>query len=247
MGLNRNRFIEKSVLGAVSFFKDSVFAEEYAAKKGFLQSIGPCVKMIGAAIIIIAALFIRNIAPILTIYCFVLFLAILSRINLIYFLKRTWIFIPLFSLFIVIPALFSIISPGDPVCSFRLFNISLHITQQGLVAAGLFVSRVITSVSIVVLLSLTTRHTQILHTLYLFGIPPVFIMTINMCYRYIYLFTKIVEETFLALKSRVGTAVYSKQGQRIVSWNIANLWRRSFYLHKDVYNAMVSRGYRGGE
>ncbi len=245
MRSRRNYFIEKSLLGAVSFFKDSVFAEEYAAKNAFLQSLDPRIKTLSFAIFIIAILFVKTIGPILLLYCLVLLLAIVSKIDLAYFLKRTWIFIPIFSLFIAIPAIFSIFSPGEAIFSFKLFHAKLSITQQGLISAALFLSRVITSVSIVVLLSLTTRHAHILYTLRIFKVPPVFIMTISMCYRYIYLFAKIIEETYLALKSRAATVISSGQGQRIASWNISNLWHRSFCMHKEVYGAMVSRGYTG--
>jgi cobalt/nickel transport system permease protein len=245
MGPKKNNFIEKSLVGAVSFFKDFIFAEEYAGKAALLQSIDPRIKTISFALLIITVLFLKTIKPILFIYFIVLSLAFISKIDLGYFLKRTWIFIPIFSLFIAIPAIFSVFSPGEALLSFKIFNATLTVTHQGLMSAGLFISRVITSVSIVVLLSLTTKHVHMLYALAVFGVPAIFIMTINMCYRYIYLFTRIIEETYLALKSRAGTAVYSGQGQRIVSWNIANLWNRSYQMHKDVYGAMVSRGYGG--
>ena len=232
-------------MGALSFFKDSVFAEEYASRDAFLQSLDPRIKTVSFAMFIITILFIKTIAPILILYCSVLLLAILSKIDLAYFLKRTWIFIPIFSLFIAIPALFSVFSPGEIVLSFNIFFVTLSVTRQGLVSATLFISRVITSVSIVVLLSLTTRHAHILYTLRMFRIPPVFIMTIGMCYRYIYLFIKIIEDTYIALKSRSAIAISAGRGQRIASWNIANLWHRSFLLHKEVYGAMASRGYSG--
>jgi len=240
-----NHFIEKSILGAVAFFKYCVYAEEYAVKKAFLQSLDPRIKILSFAIFIITVLFLKTITPILFLYCLALFLALVSKIDLVYFLERTWIFIPLFSLFIAVPALFSVFSPGEAIFAFKIFNVTFSITRQGLMSSTLFICRVITSVSIVVLLSLTTRHSEILATLRIFRIPPVFIMTINMCYRYIYLFAKIVEETFLAMKARSAQAISSRQGQRIASWNISSLWQRSFYLHKEVYNAMVSRGYSG--
>jgi cobalt/nickel transport system permease protein len=66
-----------------------------------------------------------------------------------------------------------------------------------------------------------------------------------MCYRYIYLFVGIIENTYLAIKSRVGSVVHYKKGQRIVALKIATLWQRSYQLNEEVYNAMLSRGYTG--
>ena len=78
-----------------------------------------------------------------------------------------------------------------------------------------------------------------------FKIPQIFVMTIGMCHRYIYLFAELMENTYLAIKSRVGRNVHHKRGRHIVAWNIASLWNRSYQLNEAVYQAMLSRGYRG--
>jgi energy-coupling factor transporter transmembrane protein EcfT len=70
-------------------------------------------------------------------------------------------------------------------------------------------------------------------------------MTAGMCYRYVYLFVEIIENTYLAIKSRVGGRLHYKKGQSVVAWNIAFLWQRSYRLNEDVYKSMLSRGYSG--
>jgi cobalt/nickel transport system permease protein len=243
--LNRHNFIERSIISALSFIKESVFADEYASQKGFLQSLDPRVKTIIFLLFILQILFTRNISILSGLYVLCLLLTFFSRINLIFFLKRTWVFIPLFSLFIAIPALFSFFTPGEPLFIFRIIGIKLIITQQGFSGAILFVMRVITSVSFAVLLSITTRHFALLKVLRTFKIPQIFVMTIGMCYRYIYLFVEIIENTYQAMKSRVGTVMHYKKGQQMVAWHMAYLWTRSYQLNEQVYNAMLSRGYRG--
>ena len=232
-------------MGALSFLKDSLFADEYALRPGFLQSLDPRIKVITFLLFIVQVILTHNIIILLGLYALCLALAGLSRINLWFFLKRTWIFIPLFSLFIAIPALFSVFTPGTPLATWRIFGLTLTITQQGLSGATLFVMRVITSVSLAVLLSITTRHFALLRVLRIFRVPQVFVMTVGMCYRYIYLFVEIIENTYLAVKSRVGTRLHYKKGQHLVAWNIAFLWQRSYQLNEDVYKAMLARGYRG--
>lgn len=238
-------FIERSLMGALSFFKQSIFAETYAAKRYFLQKRDTRIKTISFLLLLLSVLYARHIYFILAIYSLILLLVKFSGISLIFFLKRTWIFIPLFSLFIAVPALFSVFSPGEPVFVINLFNLKAVITKQGLSAAAIFIVRVITSVSIVILLTITTRHNELLKALRIFGIPQVFVMTLGMCYRYIYLFVEIIENTYLAIKSRVGLLVRQKEGRRIVAWSMANLWQRSYCLSGQVYAAMLSRGYRG--
>jgi cobalt/nickel transport system permease protein len=187
----------------------------------------------------------KQFASVLSLYALCLLLVVCSRINLFYFLKRTWVFIPLFSIFIAFPAIFEAFTPGSSLYSFSISGFRLTVTNEGLSGAVLFVSRVITSVSLVITLALTTRHTDLLKVLRVMGIPQVFVMTIGMCYRYIYLFVEIVERNYLAIKSRVGGSVHHQKGRHIVAWNMATLWTRSYHLNNQVYDAMLSRGYRG--
>jgi len=246
MSLKRsNHFIERSIVGALSFLKNFIFADEYASKKGLLQSLDPRIKLGTFLLFIIQVMLTRNIIVLLCFYSFCLVLALLSNIGLIFFLKRTWIFMPLFSLFIAVPALFSYFTPGKPLVTLNIAAFGLTITRQGLSGACLFVMRVLTSVSFVILLSVTTKHIELLKVLRTFRIPQVFVLTLGMCYRYIFLFVEVMENTYIAVKSRVGAKIHYKKGQRLVAWNIAGLWTRSYQLNEDVYKAMLSRGYRG--
>jgi len=240
-----NRFVERSIMGALSFFKEAIYAEEYALRKGFLQSLDPRIKAVTFILFLIQILLTKSVIVLLFLYALCLLLAKISKIDLWFFLKRTWVFIPLFTLFVAIPSLFSAFSPGEALATFKIFGINFIITRQGFQGAVLFVARVITSVSFAVLLSITTRHFQLLKVLRIFKIPQVFVMVIGMCYRYIYLFVEIIENTYRAVKSRVGINIHYRKGQRIVAWNIACLWARSYQLNEEVYNAMLSRGYSG--
>lgn len=238
-----NRFIVRSLMDALSFLKESVFAEEFASRRGFLQSLDPRVKTAAALLLFAAMTFSKSIPALLCFYLLILILAERSRINLPYFLKRTWIIIPLFSLFIAVPALFDLFSPGNALFSFRAWGLNISITHQGLFGALLFVTRVATAVSLVVLLTLTTKHAALLNALRFFKIPRIFVMVLGMCYRYIYLLVEIVESTYRAMKSRIGTSLPRRKGQKLVAWNMASLWQRSYSLHQGVYRAMLSRGY----
>jgi cobalt/nickel transport system permease protein len=240
-----NRFIERSLMGAVSFLKDSVFADEYAGKKGFLQARDPRVKVAAILLLVLCVLFSREIAFIAAIYLICLLLAVCSSIRLPFFLGRTWLFIPVFALFIAIPSIFSILTPGERLSVLKIGNLSLSVSRQGLAGAAIFFSRVLVSVSLCVLLSLTTRHYALLKVLRIFRVPQVFVMTLGMCYRYIFLFIGIIQDTYTAIKSRCGYVLSSVKGQKIVAWNIATLWQRSYRMQNQIYDAMLSRGYSG--
>ena len=238
-------FIERSIVGALSFLKDSVFADEYASRKGFLQARDPRFKTLMILLLLLSVLFAKSIPFIGSMYLLCLLLAYISSIDILFFLKRTWLFIPVFSLCIALPALFNIFSPGEPLLTFKMSSLTLVITKQGMASAVIFFMRVLTSVSLCVLLTLTTKHYVLLKTLHIFKVPQIFVMTLGMCYRYIYLFIEIIQNTYSAIKSRVEYVPSVKKGQGIVAWNIANLWQRSYALSNQVYNAMLSRGYSG--
>jgi len=241
----KNSFIERSLKGVFIFFKDSVLSEELASSAGFLQSIDPRVKTATFFLLCGITLITRDLRGLIFLYLFCLFLARISKINLVFFIKRTWVFIPLFSLFIAIPALFSFVSPGEPLFNFSLFGLQLIITRPGLSGALTFVLRVAVSVSFVILLGLTTRYSILFKVLRVFGVPQIFVMVLGMSYRYIYLFMETIWHTYLGIKSRTGGVIHHRKGRQIVAWNIAILWQRSFKLNEDVYNAMLSRGYTG--
>jgi cobalt/nickel transport system permease protein len=105
--------------------------------------------------------------------------------------------------------------------------------------------RVLASVSLSILLVLTTRHHVLLKTLRVFKIPQLFVMTMGMTYRYIYLLLDIVQNTFIAIRSRVGFVTSTKTGRRIVGANMAGLWLKSYRMQTLVLDAMLSRGYTG--
>ena len=241
----KHDFIELSILSALAFFKDATLSEEYANRKGFLQSLDPRFKTISILAFLVTAVSLKSTVLISPLYVLCLILALLSRIPFRNFLLRTLFFIPLFSLFIVLPTLFSTVTPGETVWSFHILGINAIITRPGLDGAVLFVLRVATSVSLVVLLSVTTRHSELLKVLRLFGVPQLFVLTVSMCYRYLYLFATMVENIFTAVKSRVGVVSHQRHGQNVVAWNIANTWNRTTQMSEEVYMAMLSRGYTG--
>jgi cobalt/nickel transport system permease protein len=243
--MKSHNFIEKTIASAASLVKESVFSEGTASKKGLMQGLDARFKVFSVLAFIICALFIKHTIVLLALYALCILLTLLSRVNLLFFLKRTLPFIPLFSVLIAIPAMFSFFTPGQAVWSMKAGGVSIAITRQGLHGAVLFIARVTASISFVILLSLTTHHFELLKCLRMFGVAQVFVMITGMCYRYIYLFAEIIENTFMAIKSRAGGVIRSSHGHKIVAWNMAMLWNRAYNLNEDVYNAMLSRGFSG--
>ncbi len=236
-----NHFVERTLRSALAFVQGTLFAEEIAAQKGLLQSLDARVRTVSLLALIVTVVLAQSLGVLFALYAASLVLASLSGIRLGYFFFRTWVFIPLFSLFIALPAVFSFVTPGETLGRLG----PLEVTRPGLFSAAFFLMRVAGSVSFAVLLALTTRHFELLKVLRIFGVPQVFVMILGMAYRYIYLLLETVQNMHAAVKSRVGTALATRQGQHLVAWGIGGLWMKSYRLSDQVYQAMLSRGYRG--
>jgi len=216
-------FLERSLKSALDFFKEAVFSEDIARRKGLLQALDPRVKIISLLVSLFAICLIRNMPILISLYVFSVVLAFASGIETLFFIKRVWFFIPIFTLFIAIPAIF----------------------MYGILQAVIFVIRVTTCVSFAVLMTITTRHNVLLKALRSLGIPNIFIQTLDMTYRYIFLFVKVFEEMHIGLKSRLIRAFNGKRAREWISSRIGFLFRRSIKMSEDVYMAMVARGYTG--
>jgi len=217
------KFLESSIKSALNFFKEAVSSEEIAMSKGLLQLFDSRLKVLLFLSLIVLTCFVRDILQLVMLYVISIILAVLSRIKVLFFIKRVWLFIPLFTLFIAIPAVF------------------IH----GLLAALIFIMRVTTCVSFAVLLTITTRHRELLKSFVSFGAPNMFIQTFDMTYRYIFFFVKVFEEMHMGLKSRLMKNFDIKNSRKWIGSRIGYLFKRSVKMSEDVYMSMIARGYTG--
>src|ERR1700712_1417605 len=79
-------------------------------------------------------------------------------------------------------------------------------TRQGLPSAGLIVSRVAVSISLVVLLTLTTPWNRLLAALRALAVPKMFILVLGMTYRYVFHLLNSVTDMYTARKARTVSA-----------------------------------------
>ena len=256
VGTGKKGFLEKTFKGVSSFFREAILSEEFAREKGLLQLIDPRVKILTGTFFLVAVTLVQQIHLLIGLYLLTLVLAAISKINIRLILARVWFTIPLFTGVIALPAIFNVFVPGEALFILTRFEspISLGpihfpqeiaITRQGITTATLFVMRVATSVSIVVLLMLTTRWLSLLKALRIFKVPQAFLLIMGMAYRYIHLLLRYVEDTHLARKSRTIKKSSAKAGQRFVASRVGGVLKRSLDTAEKVYMAMLSRGFRG--
>lgn len=249
-------FIGNTIGGILGFFEEAFISEGFSRRKGFLQSLDPRVKLLSIITAIFATSLIKDLKLLVLIYIFTLLLAYLSKINVLFFIKRVWLFIPIFAGIIIIPMIFNIFFPGDPLIRLAYLGPAAHvgsltlpesvyITRQGVYAASIFIMRVATCVSAVVLLFLTTPQQILYKSLRTVGVPKIYVFTLEMTKRYIFLLMDLVREMHFAKKARTIKAGGMFDEQKWVGGRIGYTLIRSMDISEKVHMAMISRGFNG--
>jgi cobalt ECF transporter T component CbiQ len=243
----KGSFIEKTLDGSAGLLRLVMFGEDIAERPGLLQRIDPRAKLLSLLILLIAASVVRNIVVLLAAYAVTLVAAWISAVPVGFFIKRVWLFVPIFTGIVVLPATFSFITPGDIVIPLWTWQGQpVGITSQGLMAAGLIVSRVALSISLVVLLTLTTPWVELLAALRSLGVPKMFVLIVGMAYRYIFLLLGSVTDMYESRRARtVGAVTHDKAAREFVSSTAGALLGKSHSLSEEVHQAMIARGFRG--
>ena len=249
VGIRRKgSFVERTLVGASNVVRHAMFGEDVAARNGLLQRLDARIKILAIPVLLLTAAFVRSITALVLIYAATLALAAASKLSLGFFVKRVWLFVPIFTGIIAIPAMFSFITPGDVVLPLWTWHgQAAGITSQGLTTAGLLVMRVACSVSIVVLLTLTTPWTKLMAGLRGLLVPKILILIVGMAYRYIFLLLNAMTDMYTARKARsVGNPNADvRAGGRYVTATAGALFGKAHALSDEVHMAMVSRGYNG--
>lgn len=252
----RKDFVRKSIDGVLSFFRDSLESESFVKRPGLLQSLDPRAKLLSILALVIAVSITGDLRILAGVYCLVMIFALLSRIEPIFFIKRVWLFIPLFTGVIALPVIFNVFFPGTVVVS--IFNPgpdahlgplalpeTIGITSEGLLMAAVFTLRVAASVSAVVLLFLTTRQDTLFKSLRSIGVPKVYVLVMDMCYRYIFLYMDVVRDLYIAKKSRSMKSLSMADEWKWVGGRIGYTLIKTLDMSDKVHKAMMSRGFTG--
>jgi cobalt/nickel transport system permease protein len=146
-----------------------------------------------------------------------------------------------------LPATFSFITHGEIVVPLGTwFGHAVGLTRQGLTSAALIIIRVAVSISLVVLLTLTTRWNRLLAALRSVGVPKLFVTVLAMAYRYLFHLLGVVTDMYQARKARtVMPETDIQSGRRFVAASAGALFGKSHALAEEVHMSMVARGFSG--
>ena len=180
-------------------------------------------------------------------WAFVLFANALSGLGIGFTFRRSFIALP-FAL-AAITVLFSI--PGEPVASFRFMMWDITVTDAGLLRFVSIVIRSWLSVQMAILLVAATEFPKIVHALNHLRIPTILTVIISFLYRYLFVLADEVLRLLRARQARSAAAAGKNPGgnvlwrARIAGHMAGQLFLRSYERSDRIYNAMLSRGYKG--
>jgi cobalt/nickel transport system permease protein len=255
-GRRSHNFLGKSIRHMKKTISEELATEYYASLKGLLQKLDPRLKLISAISLVILAGITKSISVLLGLWFFTLVLMFYSGLPVFTLQKRIWGLIPLFSLLAAIPGMFNFIIDGNPWLVLYQFKQpvvwwgihiphNIFITKQGTFAAIFLFLRVGISISIGVLLTITTPIAKLLKSLRSIGVPSLFVMIIEMSYRYLFMLLNISIEMFEARYVRTVGRLSLSQKRAQVGSSIAALFVRSMAVSEEVYQAMIARGFTG--
>jgi len=230
-------FLEDTAKEVLEFTTEAIFSERYARKNGLLQRLDPRLRIISLVVLIATVVSLEDVRVVLAFYLFALLLALLSRLSVVEFTKRVWVFIPIFTGVIALPSIFMV--PGET--AFRLFGLTA--TWSGIHWAVLFTLRVATAVSYTVLFTMTSKWNEIVSALASFRIPGMVITITTLTYRYIFLLAKLLLDAMHARRARLAGELGMVESWKEAGKHIGATFIKANSLGEDIYYAMLSRGY----
>ena len=199
------------------------FIDRYAALDSPLHILEPRSKLLAFSALIVAVLCIPMDRGILFfVYFFVTAILMgISQVPLAYIVGRTLVILP----FIVLA--------------------SLAAPWKGLPGLWILFIRAIICLVLLILLTNTTRFTELLRGLRKMGCPQILVMNLSFLYRYLFVLT----EEAMRMKQardcrRVGRAPFAEELKTLSSM-LGTLLIRSFERAERMHSAMLSRGFAG--
>lgn len=249
-------FIDKTILSSARAIKSIYLQAENAAKKNLVNNIHPYVKLFSliylAVIISIAG---KPDAQILATSLILIFY-IIAGLKIYQVYRKIFLLAFIFGFIVVFPASLNVITPGKIIFNlitfngpgdFWIYHIPQHIgfTLEGFQVVALFFLRVLNSISVAFLIVYTTSFPSFIKSFKIIGVPDTFLMIITLAYKFIYILSRTIEDTYFALKSRLLGNIRSSKLRKVVGGRIFFIFRRSMIMYENTYYAMVSRGYQG--
>lgn len=250
----RTPFLEKGIEHLAGIIKIAYAQWNAASEEGFFQKIDARIKLLFLFFFMIIISLKKDVESEIWIGLIVLLLMALSRLNLLHLYKRILFFGMVFGFLVALPSALNLFKEGEILLPFLSFSRSYQLwiysipetigfTREGVYGLVMITLRVVNSLSLTFLLLYTTPFPEIIRALKLLRVPDTFLIIITLSYKYLFLFSKTVEEMHLAKKSRLLKEPKSKEARMWLAGRMAFLFQKTRLRADEVLHAMLSRGF----
>ncbi|NWF91853.1 MAG: cobalt ECF transporter T component CbiQ [Syntrophaceae bacterium] len=247
-------FLGRGINRLASVIREGYAQWDFSSQNGFFQKIDARVKILFLLFFILIVTLKRDVLPETYIWVFVFVLTLLSRLSIAKIYKRVLLFGFLFGFLIALPSAFNVITKGDVVLpiatlprpyNFWIYHVpaEIGITREGIHGVAMLTMRVINSLSLSFLILYTTPFHEIVRALKVLKVPDSFLIIITLCYKYIFLLSKTVEDMHLAKRSRIVRELSPTEAREWVAGRIAFIFRKTRLRCEEVFKAMIGRGF----
>lgn len=249
-------FVDKTSKNMAAFLVTGMQQWNSSQKNGLLQSVNATVKLLFVLsfIILISVSHIIDIQLYVSVFLFFLFL--LSRISLRAVYSKAAVITFFFGFLVFIPASLNLFVKGDLVIpliqldkeyNWLVYHIpaEIGVTREGLLLVSRLCLKVFNSVLLTLLLIYSTSFDQIIKALRILHVPEIFVLTLTMSYKFIFIFSQTLLESYWALKMRWWNRGRKNEAGDIIIGRMGYLFRKSWERYELVFQAMMARGYTG--
>ena len=249
-------FLDKTILSSARAIKSIYLQAENAAKNNLIYNIHPYIKLFSLIYLAVIISIARDLKAQIMATALILIFYIIARLKISQVYRKIFLLAFVFGFIVVFPASLNIITPGKIILNLITFNRPLHFwiyhipqhvgfTLEGFQVVSLVFLRVLNSISVAMLIMYTTSFPSFIKSFKIIGVPDTFLMIISLAYKFIFILSRTIEETYFALKSRLLGNINNNNIRKLIGGRIFFVFKKSMVIYENTYYAMVSRGYQG--
>jgi len=247
-------FLERGIGHLAGLIRNGYAQWECSSQRGLFQRIDARVKVLFLLFFILIVSLKRDVLPETCIWIFVFVLALVSRLSILKVYRRVLFLGFVFGFLVALPSAFNVITKGETILpivglpqsyNFWIYHIpaEIGITREGIHTVAMLTLRVVNSLSLSFLVLYTTPFHEIIRALKVLKVPDSFLIIITLCYKYIFIFSKTVEDMHLAKKSRIVRELSPAEAREWIAGRMAFVFRKARLRCEEVFKAMIGRGF----
>jgi cobalt ECF transporter T component CbiQ len=253
-GIVKVPFLERGIDHLAGVIKNGYAHWNFSSQNGFFQRIDARVKVLFLLVFILIVSLKGNVLQETCIWIFVFVLTLVSRLSILKIYRRVLLLGFTFGFLVALPSAFNMIARGEiilPIArlpksyDFWIYHIpaDIGLTGEGIYGVAMLTLRVINSLSLSFLVLYTTPFHEVIRALKALKVPDSFLIIITLSYKYIFIFSKTVEDMYLAKKCRIVRELNHAEAREWIAGRMAFIFRKSRLKCEEVLRAMIGRGF----